>query len=186
MYIRQSQFLSNSNTKNVENEKPRLQTISIGNGELHPFVHSFPFDPHQLLFLYKASRKERSSMTLQECYDMLGGNLDQVKKRLPSIHLIQKFIAQFLDDRSFSALCEAMRAGKREEAFRAAHTLKGICATLSFDRLFSEVEPLTELLRPKTEIIPPDAFCRLEDVKKSYALTADAIRAYLSSKQELA
>ena len=79
-----------------------------------------------------------------------------------------------------------MRAGKREEAFRAAHTLKGICATLSFDRLLSEVEPLTELLRPKTEIIPPDAFCRLEDVKKSYALTADAIRAYLSSKQELA
>lgn len=77
-----------------------------------------------------------------------------------------------------------MRDGKREEAFRAAHTLKGVCATLGFDRLFSEAALLTELLRPKTETIPPDAFGRLEDVKKAYALTVDAIRAYLASKEE--
>lgn len=123
-------------------------------------------------------------MTLQECYDMLGGSFEQVEKRLPSMSLIQKFVVKFLDDRSFAQLCDAMDNGEREEAFRAAHTLKGVCATLSFDRLFSAVEPLTELLRPKTETIPPDAFFMLDDVKNAYALTVGAIRAYLASEKK--
>ena len=34
-------------------------------------------------------------MTIQECYDRLGGNLEQAEKRLPSAGLIKKFIAKF-------------------------------------------------------------------------------------------
>ena len=64
-------------------------------------------------------------MTIQECYQVLGGDYAQVEKRLPGIHLIRKFIAKFLDDGSYPELCRAMEQGQTEEAFRAAHTLKG-------------------------------------------------------------
>ena len=66
-------------------------------------------------------------MTIQECYEKMGGDYAQVEKRLPSAALIQKFAAKFLDDASFSQLCAAMREGNRADAFRCAHTLKGVC-----------------------------------------------------------
>lgn len=121
-------------------------------------------------------------MTIEECYNMLGGSLEQIKKRLPSVSLIKKFVAKFPDDRSFAELCLSMQNGERTEAFRAAHTLKGVCANLGFDRLLSSADQLTELLRPESETIPQNAFSLLEDVKKDYELTVDAIRTYLASE----
>ena len=37
-----------------------------------------------------------------------------------------------------------------EDAFRSAHTLKGVCQNLSFDRLYEVSNELTELLRDRT------------------------------------
>ena len=37
-----------------------------------------------------------------------------------------------------------------EGAFRGAHTLKGVCQNLSFDRLYEVSHELTELLRDRT------------------------------------
>lgn len=42
---------------------------------------------------------------------------------------------------------EAMDAGDVETAFRAAHTLKGICANLGFKSLFEVSYDITEALR---------------------------------------
>ena len=120
-------------------------------------------------------------MTIQECYQKLGGDYAQVEKRLPGIHLIRKFIAKFLDDGSYPELCRAMEQGQTEEAFRAAHTLKGVSANLCFDRLTASSGELTELLRGRTDGIPTEAVPLLDMVRQDYELTADAIRAYLNS-----
>ena len=120
-------------------------------------------------------------MTIQECYQEMGGDFAQVEKRLPSISLVKKFITKFLDDSSFSELCQAMQEGEREKAFRAAHTLKGVSANLSFSKLLSSAAQLTELLRPETDTIPEGAEGLLEEVKRDYELTVGAIRAYLDS-----
>lgn len=120
-------------------------------------------------------------MTIQECYEKLGGNFAQVEKLLPSEQMIRKFITKFLDDGSFSGLCHAMKEGNREEAFRAAHTLKGVCGNLSFSKLMSSVAQLTEMLRQETENIPEDAFLCMKEVEQDYELTVDAIRTYLES-----
>ena len=37
-----------------------------------------------------------------------------------------------------------------EDAFRGAHTLKGVCQNLSFDHLYEVSNELTELLRDRT------------------------------------
>lgn len=42
---------------------------------------------------------------------------------------------------------EAMETGDVETAFRAAHTLKGICANLGFKSLFEVSYDITEALR---------------------------------------
>ena len=120
-------------------------------------------------------------MTIQECYQVLGGDYAQVEKRLPGIHLIRKFIAKFLDDGSYPELCRAMEQGQTEEVFRAAHTLKGLSANLGFDRLTASSGELTELLRGRTDGIPTEAVPLLDMVRQDYELTADAIRAYLNS-----
>ena len=120
-------------------------------------------------------------MTIQECYQKLGGDYAQVEKRLPGIHLIRRFIAKFLDDGSYPELCRAMEHGQTEEAFRAAHTLKGVSANLGFDRLTASSGELTELLRGRTDGIPTEAVPLLDMVRQDYELTADAIRAYLNS-----
>ena len=123
-------------------------------------------------------------MTIQECYQKLGGDFTQVQKRLPSVSLVKRFITKFLEDGSFSDLCQAVREARREEAFRAAHTLKGVSANLGFDRLSVSVGRLTELLRPETDRIPEGCAPLLEEVKRDYELTASTIRAYLDCADE--
>ena len=125
----------------------------------------------------------RRIMTIQECYQRLGGDYAQVEARLCSARLVQKFIGKFLEDGSFLLLCSSMEAGNREEAFRAAHTLKGICQNLGFDRLQESTSRLTELLRPAAEQIPAGAAELLEAVREDYGVTAEAIREYLSAGQ---
>lgn len=120
-------------------------------------------------------------MTIQECYNAMGGDYAQIESRLPSVGLIKKFITKFLDDSSFSELCKAMKEGQREQAFRASHTLKGVSANLSFSRLLSSVTELTELLRPETDTIPEEAVLLLEEVRKDYELTVSSIRTCLDS-----
>ena len=118
-------------------------------------------------------------MTIVECYQQLGGNLENAKTRLPSDSLIKRFIIKFLDDSSYSELCDALQKGQRDEAFRAAHTLKGVCANLGFDQLENSASALTELLRPKDIGIPEEAVSMMKDVKHAYEMTVRAIRAYL-------
>lgn len=120
-------------------------------------------------------------MTIQKCYQQLGGDFTQVEKRLSSANLVQKFIAKFLDDGSFSELCLAMKEGQPENAFRAAHTLKGVSASLSLTRLLSSVSQLAELLRTEAETIPVGADLLFEEVKQDYELTVSTIHAYLGA-----
>lgn len=104
-------------------------------------------------------------MTIEECYQRMGGDYAQVLGRLSSAGLVKKFIAKFLDDGSFAELEAAMEQGNREQAFRAAHTLKGVSANLGLERLRQSASELTEMLRPVSETIPPEAAVMVEQVR---------------------
>ena len=118
-------------------------------------------------------------MTIEECYQQLGGDYATLKKRLPNDSLIKRFITKFLDDSSYSELCRALKEGQREEAFRAAHTLKGVCANLGFDHLRASASEMTELLRPEVSGIPEEAVFMLDAVRRDYEMTVGAVRTYL-------
>ncbi len=114
-------------------------------------------------------------MTLRECYAAMGGDYDEVSARLRSDRLVQKFVIKYLDDPSFDALCLAMNEKNYEEAFRAAHTIKGVCQNLSFTKLFESSSRLSDALRHGWT---PGADQLLEKVKADYLTVTEAVRAY--------
>ena len=75
-------------------------------------------------------------MTMQECYKAIVGNYEAVLGRLHSEALIQRFTLKFLEDQSYLQLKQTLENKNYEDAFRSAHTLKGVCHNLSFDRLY--------------------------------------------------
>lgn len=118
-------------------------------------------------------------MTIEECYKELGGDYADVSGRLPSRAMVEKFAGRFPDDPSFDMLCRCIAGGDRAGAFRAAHSLKGVCANLGFSRLLDSVYQLTEVLRPQLSSVPEEAVGLLEAVRRDYDITVGAIRRYL-------
>ena len=113
-------------------------------------------------------------MDLKACYEALGGDYESVFGRLRSDRMITKFCLKFLDDKSCESLMEAVANRDAETAFRAAHTIKGICQNLSFDRLYESSHALAELLRGGQW--NEEAVALTEQLRADYQVTADAIR----------
>lgn len=87
-------------------------------------------------------------MTIKECYDLIGGDYEAVYQRMMKKEaLIIKFAKKFIDDGSYKSLKENLEAGNVEEAFRAAHTLKGVAQNLGFEPLYKPSSDLAEILR---------------------------------------
>ena len=114
-------------------------------------------------------------MTLQECYAALEGDYESVMGRLPSEKFVQKFVLKFLNDGSYDLLLRSMEEENYAEAFRAAHTIKGVCQNLDFTRLYRSSSELSEALRNG---YTPEADGLAEQVKEEYQQTVAAIRAY--------
>ena len=114
-------------------------------------------------------------MTLNECYAAMGGDYDEVMGRLRSERLVQKFVLKFLSDGSYNLLCSALEKGETEEAFRASHTIKGVCSNLAFNRLLASSSALTEVLRGGGG---PEVQGLFDQVKQDYETTVQAIRTF--------
>lgn len=117
-------------------------------------------------------------MTLQECYAALGGGYEDVLGRLGSERLVRRFVVKFLDDPSYLLLAEALESGNYEEAFRASHTIKGICQNLSFPLLLESSSKLTEALRSGTK---PASDALFAQVTADYTAAKEAICQYRDS-----
>jgi HPt (histidine-containing phosphotransfer) domain-containing protein len=119
-------------------------------------------------------------LTIQECYAALGGDYEEVLGRLYSEALVKKFVGKFLADQSFSSLESTLKAKNYEEAFRAAHTLKGVSQNLSFTKLYQSSHEITEALRTKNY---DQALQLFSTVEADYLQTAGAIQAYQAENQ---
>ena len=112
-------------------------------------------------------------MTIEECYKKMGANYQDVIKRLPSEAMIKKFALKFKDDTSFQELETALNEKQVDIAFRAAHTLKGVCLNLGFDELFEVSAELTEKLRERKTAGSEELF---QKVSQKYQKTVTAIQ----------
>ena len=112
-------------------------------------------------------------MTIQECYKEMGADYEEVFHRLPRESMVRKFALMFLNDDSYPNLEQSLKEGNAQEAFRAAHTLKGVCQNLGFTNLYQPAYELTEVLRTGTLEGSGEWFAR---VTEQYKITTDAIR----------
>ena len=112
-------------------------------------------------------------MTLQECYAAMGGDYEGVMGRLRSERMVQKFVLKFLADGSYDLLLSSAAAADWQEAFRAAHTIKGVCQNLGFTALMSSSSRLTEALRSG---VTPEAPALAKEVAADYERTAAALK----------
>lgn len=112
-------------------------------------------------------------MNLKECYVQMGSDYEEVFKRLKSNELIQKYALKFLDDQNFKKLSQSLKSNNVNEAFLAAHTLKGICANLGFSALFNSTSEITEMLR-SGDI--SGALLYFKTVESDYSLTVESLK----------
>ena len=117
-------------------------------------------------------QKGITSMNINECYQAMGADYEEVFGRLRNERLITKFVLKFPGDPSFSQLQSTLEEKNVEEAFRAAHTLKGVAQTLGFTPLYEATATLTEVLRAGN--LPEDDNM-MNAVAKEYERTVAAI-----------
>ena len=117
-------------------------------------------------------------MQLQDFYVLTGGDFAAVKGRFFKEEMIERFVLRFLEDPSFGELSRALEGKTVTEAFRAAHTLKGVCSNLGFDRLGNSSSELTEYLRGREQALVDWEQCRLlfGKVAEDYGQVTETIR----------
>lgn len=88
-------------------------------------------------------------MTVARFYALVGGNYEETLGRFRDEERILKFLKMFLNDTSISDLKRNMQEGNYDEAFRAAHTLKGVASNMGMTVLQREASEMTEILRER-------------------------------------
>ena len=86
-------------------------------------------------------------MTVKEFYDTIGADYQNVLSRLMKDALVVKFLNKYKDDGSYDKLEKCIKDKNYEEAFSAAHTLKGLALNLGLSKLGDAASELTEYLR---------------------------------------
>jgi HPt (histidine-containing phosphotransfer) domain-containing protein len=97
-----------------------------------------------------------------------GIDTDEIMERMMgSEALMKKLLKKFLSDTNFSTLEKALSENDVEEAFRAAHTLKGVAGTLALTGMHSIAAEITELLRNDSILQAKNKFPELADAYDS-------------------
>lgn len=111
----------------------------------------------------------------QETLDLLvqhGFDVDGAMKRfLNNEALYIKCLKKFLTDENFAKLVGAKVAGDCEEAFKAAHTMKGFLSNLGIDKFYTALNPVVEKLRANNL----DIDAELGELEVLYKETYDVI-----------
>ena len=104
-----------------------------------------------------------------------GANTDEgVQRCFGNQEFYLKLVKMMPPDGNFERLYTAVESGDLDQAFEAAHALKGATGNLSLTPLYDPIQEITELLRAKTEM---DYSALLEQIRSAKeelaALAAD-------------
>ena len=120
-------------------------------------------------------------MTIEECYSIMGGDWDGIKRRLGNDALIAKLSLKFLSTKEYSEIGDAINNRDWEKAFLNAHTLKGVALNLGYNELAKAASALTELLRPRKLDNPREAERLYLSITSEHNKVINAINVYKES-----
>ncbi len=85
---------------------------------------------------------------MQELLENKGFDVSGALRRfLNNEALYKKCLKKFLDDDSFEQLKSAYESGNCNEAFKMAHTMKGLASNLGINNIYNLLIPMVEKLR---------------------------------------
>jgi HPt (histidine-containing phosphotransfer) domain-containing protein len=88
----------------------------------------------------------------QEIFEDYGGNYKETMGRFMSNHkMYRRFLDMLFQDENMKRLGEALEQGNLNEAFEAAHTLKGVAGNMGLTPLYESVCRIVEPLRKRDE-----------------------------------
>lgn len=124
-------------------------------------------------------------MTIQELYDEIDGDYDQVIRVLRMDKLVDKHIRKFTKNNVVENLLEAGETLEPTQMFETAHALKGVCGNLGLKGLYDLASELSDEFRPGNERQHTDDEVKavLDKVRALYEKTAAGIAAYEESNQ---
>ena len=122
--------------------------------------------------------RRNHNMTLRDCFASIQGDYEGLMSRVMTEKLAERLVLKFLEDPNFGQLVEGIEQEDYEKAFRGAHTLKGVCASLGFTRLQEVSSQFTEELRGREK---PEHMELLELVRQEYDRVCIALRSYRES-----
>ena len=117
-------------------------------------------------------------MTLQELYQSIGGDYDQVMRILRMEKLVDKHIRKFSKNGVVERLLDARQSMDPAELFEASHAMKGVCGNLGLKNLCDIASKISEEYRPGNARKMSD-----EEVEQLLAATAAQ---YEKTKEEIA
>ena len=118
-------------------------------------------------------------MTLQECYEDMGGDLGAALAVLESETRLTRYLGMFLDEPTARMLFLALEDARWADAFRAAHTMKGLCRGLGLTRLYESCCALANALRGSSA---PEDERVIARVQRDYEAVTRAIGALREEK----
>ena len=102
----------------------------------------------------------------------MGMDVDNTVKRfMGNETLYLKFLNKFQADQSVASIQQYIAEQNAEEAFKSAHTLKGVAANLGLDPIAQHASDIVELFRGKTQFseVDTDKLATLnEELKSKY------------------
>lgn len=104
-------------------------------------------------------------MDIQKFYEAIGVDYNIIIKRLRKDYLIEKYLRLIVTDDNFAHLEKAVDHGNYEEAFKAAHTIKGMALNLELTPLAEASADLSGYLRDHC-FAPDDAAVVTEKSQK--------------------
>ena len=121
-------------------------------------------------------------MTLDECYEAMGGDYSEVLERLRSEELIKRVMIMYLTDDSFDKLCSSLGEKRYDGAYADAIAVKGVSGNMGFSGLYKAVSDIVEALKIRNFAF---ARCTDEDLenllstaKDNYNKTIAAIKTF--------
>lgn len=86
-------------------------------------------------------------MTVEAFYSAIRGDYAGVMSRLMKEERILKYVGKFFGGTEYADMVQAIAEQRWTDAFRGAHSLKGMCLNLGFSSLAASSSELCEALR---------------------------------------
>lgn len=116
-------------------------------------------------------------MTVPEFYETIHGDYEGVMSRLMKQERVLKYVGKFFNGAGLTELDKALAEQRWSDAFREAHSMKGMALNLGFSVLATSSSELCEALRSGEPV--GDIPAMHDAVAKDYAETEAAARVLL-------